>query len=309
MSGGAGRQLCSIPAFEMYEKENPDDDFVIVCEGGMDMFLGHPTLHKRCYDVWHKNLFESLLKDRDAVTLEPYRIWEYYNQKANITQAFDIEMSNKGVREMPKPTIRLQSTEMIEGATVVKDVREKTAKQRVVVLQPFGRSAQPQGDTINDPGGRSMHPDDVVKIVKRLQEKYGVIVMSEYPTDYQKLGCNQPVAQPEGAPLRMWAGIINAADCFLGIDSVGQHMAYALDTPAVVVVGSTYPENISYPDTNRFQVLDVGHERRRYDPIRMTFEEEITRSHDGIMVMDDQMVRQICKEVDDRVAAAAGRKS
>ena len=107
MNGGAGRQLCAIPAFEMYEKENPDDDFVIVCEGGMEMFLGHPTLHKRCFDNWHKNLFADKLKERDCVSLEPYRIWEYYNQKANISQAFDIEMSNKGVRELPKPTIKL----------------------------------------------------------------------------------------------------------------------------------------------------------------------------------------------------------
>ena len=53
MNGGAGRVLSSIPAFEIYEKENPDDDFIIVCEGGMEMFAGHPTLHKKAFDNWH----------------------------------------------------------------------------------------------------------------------------------------------------------------------------------------------------------------------------------------------------------------
>ena len=50
INGGAGRVICSLPAFELYEKENPDDDFIIVCEGGMDFYKGHPTLHNRAYD-------------------------------------------------------------------------------------------------------------------------------------------------------------------------------------------------------------------------------------------------------------------
>jgi hypothetical protein len=307
VNGGAGRVISSIPAFEMYEKENPDDDFIIICEGGTDMFHGHPTLHKRVFDNWHKGLFEEKIKSRDCVSLEPYRIWEYYNQKANITQAFDIEMSSKGVRPMNKPTLVLNTPEGLEGAAVVREVKEKTSKQRLIVFQPFGRSTQPFGDTIADPGGRSFRPDDVVKVIKKLQEKYAIILMSEFPTDYQKLGCNQPVAQPEGAPLRHWAGIINAADCFIGCDSVGQHMAYALDVPSVVVVGSTYPENISYPDSKTFQVLDLGEGKRRYDPIRITMEDEYARAHDRLMYLDDAAVREICKEVDAKVAAAAGR--
>ena len=67
-NGGAGRHLCSIPAFEKYQEENPDDDFIIVCEGGMDMYKGHPTLHKRAYDNWHKGLFEDKIKERNIVT-------------------------------------------------------------------------------------------------------------------------------------------------------------------------------------------------------------------------------------------------
>ena len=79
VNGGAGRHLCSIPAFEKYEKENPDDDFIIVCEGGMDMYKGHPSLHRRAFDNWHKNLFQDKIKNRNCVSTEPYRVWEYYN--------------------------------------------------------------------------------------------------------------------------------------------------------------------------------------------------------------------------------------
>ena len=81
VNGGYGRVVSSIPAFELYAKESNDDDFIIVCEGGTDAFKGHPDLDHRAYDNWHKNLFQEKLKDRDIISPEPYRIWEYYNQK------------------------------------------------------------------------------------------------------------------------------------------------------------------------------------------------------------------------------------
>ena len=298
MNGGAGRVLSSLPAFEIYEKENPDDDFIIVCEGGMEMFAGHPTLHKRAFDNWHKGLFDNYIKDRNCVTLEPYRIWEYYNQKASITQAFDIQMSNKGVRKLDDPRMYLSSIEYAEGKEVVKEVREKSAKQRVIVIQPYGRSANKIGDALIDPGGRSFQSNDVVKIVKKLQQKYGVVMMTEHPADFQKMGCPDPVAQPEGAPLRIWGGIINEADVFLGCDSVGQHIAHAMGTPAVVCIGATYQENISYPDSKKFQVMDVAGDKRVYDPIRISMEDEKMRTNDGIMALNDAAINEICKEID-----------
>lgn len=298
MNGGAGRVLSSIPAFEIYEKENPDDDFIIVCEGGMEMFAGHPTLHKRAFDNWHKGLFDNYIKDRNCVTLEPYRIWEYYNQKASITQAFDIQMSNKGVRKLDDPQIKLSSFEYAEGRNVVKEVREKSSKQRVIIFQPYGRSAQPVGDDLIDVGGRSFRTVDVVKIVKKLQQKYGVMVMSEFPADFQKMGCPDPVAQPEGAPLRIWAGMMAEADVFLGCDSVGQHLAHAVGTPAVVCIGATYQENISYPDSQKFQVLDLAGDTRVYDPIRVSMEDEKQRANDGAMYLNDAAINEIIKEID-----------
>ena len=59
------------------------------------------------------------------------------------------------------------------------------------------------------------------------------------------------VACPQGMDLNKWAGVINAADFFLGCDSVGQHFAHAMNKPATVITGATYPENISYPDSNK----------------------------------------------------------
>ena len=38
INGGAGRVICSIPAFEKYVEANPDEDFIIIAEGGTDFF-------------------------------------------------------------------------------------------------------------------------------------------------------------------------------------------------------------------------------------------------------------------------------
>ena len=61
INGGAGRVIASIPALELFATENPDDDFIIVCEGGTDFYKGHPVLHAKAYDNWHKNLFQEKL--------------------------------------------------------------------------------------------------------------------------------------------------------------------------------------------------------------------------------------------------------
>ena len=72
LNGGAGRMISSIPAVEKYLEENPDKDPILVCEGGTDVFKGHPKFHFRAYDSWHKNLFQEMLKDRELISPEPY---------------------------------------------------------------------------------------------------------------------------------------------------------------------------------------------------------------------------------------------
>lgn len=299
VNGGAGRVICSIPAFEKYKEEHPDDDFIIVCEGGTDFFKGHPDLYPRVYDNWHKDLFRSHIQMRNVVTTEPYRIWEYYNQKCNLSQAFDIQINNQGVRELPKPSIKLSRQEMIQAKFVLEEVRQATKKSKIVVFQPFGRGAQMMGNFITDAGGRSFELANVLSIIKKLQKKgYGVIFMSEFTIDFSKEGCKDPVAAPMGVDLRQWAAIIAEADLLLGCDSVGQHIAYSQEVPAVVVVGSTCKENISYPNCDKFEVLDMGEGLRIYDPIRITSDEVTFRNNDGIMAMNGKIEDVVVDSVD-----------
>ena len=297
INGGAGRVIASIPALEKFQEENPDNDFVIVCEGGTDFFKGHKSLYARVYDHWHKGLFQDKLKERELVTPEPYRVWEYYNQKCSIAQAYDIAINNKGLRTLQKPRITLNKEEMIFGKKLVDEVKEKTKKDKVVVFQPFGRTTQHENGMISDFSGRSFEAENSVSIVKKLSKKFGVIHMAEFGIDFAKHGIKDAVASPMGADLRHWCGIISNADYFLGCDSSGQHMVHALDKKCTVVIGSTFPINVSYPDDENFDILDMGEGARTYSPIRVTTDEYADRTNDGVMAMNDKVEAIIIESV------------
>lgn len=296
INGGAGRVLCSIPALEKYAEEN-GKDFIMVCEGGTDFYKGHPLLHSRAYDHWHKNLFEDKLINMDLISPEPYRVWEYYNQKCSIAQAYDIAINGKGIRELPKPTLRLSNEEMVVGYNLVKEVKEKTKKNKVVIIQPFGRGVMNQNGVIVDPSNRSFEAVHVINIVKKLQKEFAVIMMSEIGIDFSKYKCKDPVAHPQNTQLRHWAGIIANSDYFLGCDSVGQHIACALDKPATIITGSTFAINVSYPNNEKFDILDMGGDIRQYSPIRITMDEVADRGNDGIMIMNEKIEEKIVESV------------
>ena len=299
INGGAGRMLCSVPAFEKYEQESGDKDFIIVCEGGTDVFKGHPTLDSRTYDVWHKNLFVEKLKDKDIYTIEPYRVWEYYNQKCSIAQAIDIEINKQGVRELPKPTLRLSKDELIAGRQLISEVKKKLKKEKIIVFQPFGRGIEYLDESFVDRTSRSIEYKDVKKIIQKLQEKgFAVIMMSEIKLDLtQEKNIKDEIAFPENISIRQWAAVIKYADHFLGCDSLGQHLAYSMDKPSTVVFGSTYPINVSYPNAKNFNILDMGEELREYSPIRITMDERIDRKHENLMTMTPEIIDYVVDAV------------
>ena len=263
INGGAGRVVASIPALEKYAETH--DDFIIVCEGGMNFYRGHPVLHKYAYDNWHKGLFEDKIKDRDCITPEPYRQWHYYNQKCSLSQAFDIEINGLDEpRELPAPNITLAKGEGIQGMQLVDEAINTTGKEKVIVIQPFGRGIMDTGGYMFDPTSRSFNLSDISTIINNLKKDYCVIVMSEFPFQTEEGESKDAYIVPNIEDIRIWASIIDRADHFLGCDSVGQHIAKAVGSTVTAVIGSTYPINISYPKDPKFDIIDLGEDRRTF---------------------------------------------
>lgn len=302
INGGAGRVLCSIPALEKYEQENPDDDFIVVADSAYDIFAGHPTLDQRAYPFNHKNLFKDKIKDRVAYSPEPYNIFEYYNQQCNISQAFDIAISNNGVRDLARPTIRLSNMERYGAKETIAKIKKDHGNKKVAIFQPFGRGANlTPGMITPDSYGKSFSIEDTVKIVNLLNKEYIVILMTESPIDLRQCGCDKITPTMEGLSLRQWFALINEADYFLGCDSVGQHAAHAFNKKATVVLGSTYKENVSYPNDSNFTIIDNGGERRFYSPIRISYDDTIDRANENLMVLTNEQLDIITQSVKEAI--------
>jgi ADP-heptose:LPS heptosyltransferase len=256
----------------------------------VDIIKGHPLLDQKTYDIFHKNLFHSKLQSRDVVSLEPYRVWEYYNQKCNLTQAFDILINNKGIRKLPKPTVILSKEETVQGKKLIDDIKTKIKKDKTIIFQPFGRGIEHIDSSFIDKTGRSIEYKNIKSLIRKLQkENFAVILMSEFGLDLKDQKYTDEVAFPEGLNLRQWASVIKHTDHFFGCDSVGQHLSYAMQTPTTVVLGPTYPVNTSYPDCEYFNIMDLGEIDREYDPIRITMDERITRKNELLMAMNEQI--------------------
>ena len=261
INGGAGRQICAIPALEkLYKKEK---DFIIIAEGGIDVFQGHPFLYQLAYPIHTKNLFEDHLRDRQIVTPEPYRLNDYYNQRCNIIEAFDKEINHTDDHsDLGLPKLYLNKEEEVTAATIINQAKLHTGKKKIVVVQPFGRGIFYDGNFLYDKSSRSFTKETYLHLTKKLSENYCVITMSEFPVEEDKW-----TFKPANLSLRVWMAIIEISNYFIGCDSSGQHIARSFDIPGTVILGSTFAENISYPEY--FQILEKD-TPKIYSPIRIT---------------------------------------
>jgi hypothetical protein len=292
INGGAGRVISSIPALEELDRRN--ELAGIVCEGGMEVFLGHPTLQDKAWDVNHKGLFENLIKDNECVTPEPYRDYEYYNQRSSLQQSFYYQIVGERTPKNIKPTFVLSKSEEMSAMGILSQVRQQIQKEKTIVIQPFGRSSNMGPGVVFDPSSRSLEQATFIDLVGDLTKDFNVIYMGEHKLDL----VNLPVFQPqEQVPLRVWAAVIESADYFIGCDSVGQHLAYTFDKPGTIVCGSTFPVNITYPE--HFNIVEKKDAIRHYSPIRIAgfASEEADRLNDTIMDFSKDELKQIIANI------------
>lgn len=290
INGGSGRVLSAIPALEYY-LQNTDPDVVIVAEAWIELFLSSEILRNNVYPIHHKGLFTNKLKDKEIVSPEPYRFHAYFNQEVNLIQAFDMLINDLDhVPQTKTFQLTMGKSDIVSGLNLCNNLRQKFQKEKIIVFQPFGAGAMLEGLYIIDETGRSFEIRDVFRIIEELGQHYGIILMSHIQIPADK---PLPAAMPDNMNLLKWLGIINAADYFLGCDSVGQHFANALGKPATVVVGSTFPENISYPDNPKFQIIDNGIDSREYSPIRLSSDYVLDRNNENLMLLNDATFKMI----------------
>lgn len=293
IDGGAGRAIASIPALKKYARNHPNDDWAVIVFGWDTLFWGIPELQDRVYSADVKGIFKNLIKDSDIITPEPYRLWEYYNQKCSLVEGFDkIINETNDHSDLGVPELVLNKGEEKNAANILGEVQKQQNKNLTIVIQPFGRSARIDNGDILDDSSRSIEPKTYYKLVKKLSQKYNIIFMGE--PDYVNIIAQEDQTSAKlQLDLRGWASIIEASDYFIGCDSVGQHMARAFNKPGTVILGSTYAVNITYPD--HFQIIENKDVEKEYSPIRVCGLDShlADRRNDRCMDFTDEDIEEI----------------
>jgi len=301
IDGGAGRVITAIPALEHYVKSNPNENIKIFVYGWDNLFWSNRLLQPLSFSVNDKGNFQKIFKEADKIlSPEPYRLPEYINQRASLAEAFDILINGKN-NNLGPPRLNLSKQEIYSAKKYIENIKNKNKKNKVIVIQPFGSTAFYDSvngsDYVIDPSYRSMDLMMFSKIVKYLSEKYNVVLFSDEKFHFKEDNCTIKL----NGDLRMYASIINQCDYFIGCDSVGQHMARAFDKPGTVVFGSTFPENVSYPDW--FQIVDKNKELRVYSPLRINDIDcnMADRMNEDCMNYSEKEIDDIIISIDERI--------
>ena len=293
LSGGAGRIIAAIPALEKYYRLNPNDDFRVVIYGWENLYWNHPILQSRTYGIGTKGVFDNLVKQNRLVSPEPYHVYGYYNQKLSMAEAFD-EVINEthDHSDLTKPNLYLHSSEIATTRNMIGEALQQRNRSRFIVYQPYGSGIQMINNRPHDPSGRSLDVDAALELGSLMSRD--AVVLYFGPNEYIHPGDNFMLNAKNipNVDLRFYMAMVSQADAFIGVDSVGQHMARAFNIPGLIMMGSTFEVNVSYPDHFRFYRNGI---KPTYSPIRIggidcDFAD---RANDGVMAFNQRHIQEI----------------
>jgi hypothetical protein len=296
IDGGAGRVVAAIPALLKYQKLNPEKNWAVIIPAWSNLVWGIPELQDRTYDTDNKGIFDNLIKDaKEFISPEPYRLPAYYRQEVSLSEAFDREINKTTDHsDLPPPKLIIGKAEKQFALNTLAAVKEEQKKNKTIVVQPFGRGARIDGGAVIDDASRSLSPDSYIALMKKLTQKYNLIFFGEQ--DFQIVTDTYSAKMVPETTLRQWASIVEASDYFIGVDSVGQHIARAVNTPGTVIFGSTFPKNTSYPDY--FQIIEKT-QQKKYSPIRIAGLDSILADlyNDSCMNFNDEEINKIYNKI------------
>ena len=301
IDGGAGRVIAAIPALLKYDRLNPNTEWSVIVAGWNSFYWGIPELQDRTYGLDDKGVFDNVIKKADiVVTPEPYRNPAYFKQEISLVEAFDREINGSTDHsDLGIPKLVFNKAEVNVSLKTISELKERQKKQKTIVIQPFGRGAQPMAQDndgrtteVGDEESRSLSSVAYLSLAKKLSLRYNLIFFGEPQFQLKQ----DTYASNFTCDLRQWGSLIEESDYFIGVDSVGQHMAIAVGTPGTVIFGSTFPINTSYP--SYFNIIEKEGVKK-YSPIRlMGLDVTLSnRINDKLMDFEEAEVNELFKNI------------
>lgn len=267
IDGGLGRTICSLPALLKYAKNHPNEEWYVIMHGWSFITYGIKELQNRTFEMETKNIFENVfLKVDQVITPEPYRVPKFYKKEISLIEAFDVEINQTNDHsDLEKPNIVLSEYEILKGKEIINNAKLTHKKEKTIVIQPYGSTAQIITSGVFDDSLRSMPEKIFLDLSKKLSKLYNIIYFGDYEFYTEEyMHCLSPNPDPK---MREWASIIKECDYFIGCDSCGQHIANAVGTRGSVIMGSTEAINMSYPSF--FNIIEKTGEKK-YVPMRLS---------------------------------------
>lgn len=296
IDGGAGRVIAAIPALLKFHRLNPNKEWYILIPAWDPLLWSIPELQDRTFGVDTKGIWDTIISKADKIlSPEPYRVPAYFKQEIGLVEAFDREINNTTDHsDLGVPKLIFSKAEEKWAVNTVADIKQQQQKSKTIVIQPFGRGATLDRADVVDVASRSLSADAYIELTKKLSQRYNMVFFGEQ--QFQIVTDTFTIKLPPNTDLRMWAALIDACDYFVGVDSVGQHMARATNTPGTVIFGSTFPINTSYPDW--FQIIEKEG-AKRYSPIRILGLESslADRQNDRLMDFEENEITEIYNKI------------
>ena len=302
IEGGPECSLCSIPALRKFIKNNPLD-IVKICTKYDNLYWGLNEFDGKVLNIDHKGVFDNAFSFADkVVTVNPYRVPRYYRQEKHLIEAIDVIVNEThNHTDLERAKLAISKEEELRAVEVVKSLRfrEGDANLRfTVVIEPWSFiSATRSGEYVIDSTSKSFETDFYVNLVRELSSKYNLILLSDTNL---RLDADVYTEKINSSDLRTWASIIDSADYFVGCDSVGQHMAYGLNKPGAVILGSSFASNVSY--IRHFKIYEnPGFKKYCPQTISEVEEKSANIANDNRMVFTEQQMSEIVRMIDDDI--------
>jgi hypothetical protein len=302
IEGGPECTLCSIPALKKFIKNNPLDS-VKICTKYDNLFWGLNEFDGKVFNIEHKGVFDNVFVYADkVVTANPYRVPRYYRQDKHLLETFDIIINEThNHSDLDRAKLAISKEEELRAVQTIKSIRFKEGDSNLrftLAIEPWSFcSAFRSGDYIIDSTSKSFETEFYLKFIRVLSEKYNVILLSD--TSLQ-LEADVYTEKSLDNDLRTWASIIDSVDYFVGCDSIGQHIAYGLNKPGTIILGSTFADNVSYK--RHFKIYEnAGF--KKYAPVTIS-EVEVKSSNianDNRMTFSDEQISEIVRMIDDDI--------
>lgn len=299
LNGGAGRIIAAIPALEKFARLNPENNFKVLVHGWESLFWSHPLLQNRTFSVGQKGIFEQYIRKNKVISPEPYYSYGYYNQLLSLAEAFDEEINKtEDHSDLDNAKLYISKPEQNSIRKIIQEYKEKHKKNKVLVVQPYGSGIGIVNNRPYDSSHRSLDVDDYLALVKKLSHQNKDLLIFYFGDKaFKHPGDSVSVYFDEiNTDLRFYLSLISECDYFVGVDSVGQHMAHALNKPGLIVMGSTLEKNVSYPDYFTFFRNGIQPE---YSPIRLSGLdcEFADRMNNDVMNFTDEQLTELAATI------------